>query len=212
MVMSDNDSDRALVERALCGDKAAFGGLVERHRPMAVRLASRMLSDSAEADDVAQEACLHAFLTLNRLRDPERFGAWLYGIVVNLCRLRLRLRARRTVYTLEDWDGGRVAAGFQWSEIELSPEAAYEIRELHALILRAIELLPDEQRVASGGDRRAVRLAAGYRQGPPAPGAGKTSGGAGLPVHLSDAKGDQANDRGHSQRSDHARGQAQRRD
>ena len=148
MAVSDNGSDRALVERALSGDKAAFGGLVERHRPMAVRLASRMLGDLAEADDVAQEACLHAFLTFNRLRDPERFGAWLYGIVVNLCRLRLRLRARRTVYTLEDWDGGRVAAGFQWSEIELSPEAAYEICELHALILRAIELLPDEQRAA----------------------------------------------------------------
>jgi RNA polymerase sigma factor (sigma-70 family) len=146
MAVSDIESDRALVERALSGDKAAFGGLVDRHRPMAVRLARRMLGDSAEADDAAQEACLHAFLTLSRLRDPERFGAWLYGIVVNLC--KMRLRARRTAYALEDWDGGRVAVRFHWSETQLPPEAAYEIRELHTAILRALELLPDEQRAA----------------------------------------------------------------
>ena len=141
-----NPSDSELVRQTLAGDKTAFGALVENHRPMTVRLAARMLGDVAEADDAAQEACLHAFLTLNRLRDLEHFGAWLYGIVVNLC--RMRLRARRATYSLEDWDGGRVAHGFRASEAQLSPEAVYEIRELHQRLLHAIELLPDEQRAA----------------------------------------------------------------
>jgi RNA polymerase sigma factor (sigma-70 family) len=140
------NSDGELVKGALSGDRAAFGALVERHRATTVRLAARMLGDALEADDAAQEACLHAYLTLDRLRDPERFGAWLYGIVVNLC--RMRLRARRATRSLEDWDGGRVAPGFHWSETQLSPEAVYEIRELHAILLRAIDLLPDEQRAA----------------------------------------------------------------
>lgn len=145
-------SDAELVRQTLTGDKAAFGMLIERHRSMAVRLAARMLGDWAEADDAAQEACLQGYLTLNRLRDPERFGAWLYGIVVNLC--RMRLRARRATYSLEDWDGGRVAnfgypkSWLRASEAHLSPEAVYEIRELHQRLLRAIELLPDEQRAA----------------------------------------------------------------
>lgn len=144
-------SDAELVRQTLTGDKVAFGALVERHRVMAWRLAARMLGDAAEysraeAEDVAQDACLQAFLTLNRLRDPERFGAWLYGIVVNLC--RMRLRARRATYRLEDWDGGRVASGFRASEMPPSPEAVYEIRELHQRLLRAIEHLPDEQRAA----------------------------------------------------------------
>ena len=69
-------SDADLVKRALAGDRAAFGPLVERHRSILLRLAQRMLGDPAEAEDVAQEACLHAFLSLSRLRDPERFGAW----------------------------------------------------------------------------------------------------------------------------------------
>ncbi len=142
--MDANDSpDGPLVAQALSGNRAAFGTLIERHRPMAARLAQRMLADPAEADDAAQEACLHAFLSLDRLRDPERFGSWLCGIVVNLC--RMRLRARRAVYSLEDWDGGRVARGFTWSETQLSAEAVFEIRELHRIILRAIELLPVKQ-------------------------------------------------------------------
>jgi RNA polymerase sigma factor (sigma-70 family) len=43
-----------------------------------------------DAEDVVQEALLQAFLGLERLRDPERFGSWLYGITLNLARMRLR--------------------------------------------------------------------------------------------------------------------------
>jgi RNA polymerase sigma factor (sigma-70 family) len=138
-----DSSDGVLVWHVLAGERAAFGLLIERHRPMAVRLARRMLDEPNEAEDVAQEACLHAFLSLRRLRDPERFGAWLYGIVVNLA--RMRRRARRSESTLEDWEGGRVAKGFSWAETQPSPEAAYELRELHAIVLSAIALLPPEQ-------------------------------------------------------------------
>ncbi len=110
---------------------------------MTLRLASRMLNDAVEAEDVTQEACLHAFLTLDRLRDTERFGAWLCGIVVNLC--RMRLRARRNEYALEDWVGGHVVRDFTWADVQPSAEAVYEILELHRVILNAIELLPPEQ-------------------------------------------------------------------
>src|SRR5712691_5833923 len=108
-------SDADLVRQALSGDKAAFGALVQRHRPMAARLAGRMLADPAAAEDVAQEACLYAFLELGQLRQPERFAAWLYGIAVNLCRLRLRLRMRRVELSLDQDEGGWLAAGFSWA-------------------------------------------------------------------------------------------------
>ena len=142
--MEADDADLVALVRA--GDQAAFSALVARHEAMARRLARRLLGDPAEADDIFQEACLQAYLALDRLRAPERFGAWLCGIAVNLS--RMRLRARRLVYTLEDWDGGRVAAGFTWADLEPSPEAAYEARELHQRILAAIELLPPAQRDA----------------------------------------------------------------
>jgi RNA polymerase sigma-70 factor (ECF subfamily) len=139
-------SDADLVRFTLSGDKGTFGALVERHRPMVVRLAARMLADPAGAEDVTQEACLHAFLGLGQLRQPERFAAWLYGIAVNLCRMRLRMR--RVELSLDLEDGGRLAPGFTWSDAQPTPEASYEVHELHQLVLSAVAVLPEAQQSA----------------------------------------------------------------
>ena len=58
------DSD--LVARARAGDRLAVSSLLERHRPLAQRLAARLLGDPVEAEDVAQEASLQAWLSLER--------------------------------------------------------------------------------------------------------------------------------------------------
>lgn len=143
--MSTEPSDGEPVQRARAGDKSAFDELLACHRPLAYRLACRLLGDVVEAEEVTQEACLQAYLGLRGLRDPERFGAWLAGIALNLA--RMRLRARRDLVSLEDWDGGRVAPGFTWAETQPSPEAVAEVRELHDCVLRALEALPAEQQV-----------------------------------------------------------------
>lgn len=141
--MNTGPRDDAFVQRAQAGDNGAFGELLACHRPLAYRLACRLLGDAAEAQDVTQEACLQAFLSLSKLRDPERFGTWLAGIALNLA--RMRRRARRDHVSLEDWDGGRMAPGLTWAETQPSPEAAAEVRELHRCVLSALEALPAEQ-------------------------------------------------------------------
>jgi RNA polymerase sigma-70 factor, ECF subfamily len=133
------DQDEAIVERVLAGDRNAFGLLIDRHRDAATRLAFRIVRVRADAEDVAQEALLHAFLGLSELRARDRFGAWLLGIVVNLA--RTRRRARREV-PLDDVPGGRAVVGFQWTEAEPSPAARQEARELHDLVWRALGDLP----------------------------------------------------------------------
>src|SRR6202035_1713897 len=65
---------------------AAFRLLVERYRPLARARAARLCSRSDDVDDIVQESFLQAFVALDRLRDPDRFGAWLSGIVVNVHR------------------------------------------------------------------------------------------------------------------------------
>lgn len=100
--------DAGLVASALDGDEAAFTLLVERHRERAYAAARSLLGDWAEAEDVAQEALLAAHVTLERLRDPERFGAWVAAIATNLA--RMRLRSRRAGWTsLDELAGGVVA-------------------------------------------------------------------------------------------------------
>jgi RNA polymerase sigma factor (sigma-70 family) len=137
-----------LVKRVLAGNKAAFGHLIEQYRPEAQGLARRTLGDSFEAEDVTQEALLQAFLGLRRLRTPDRFGPWLLGIVINLC--KMRRRARRDWHPADEWHGGRVPEDFRPADLQPSPEAIYEVRELHEIVLAAVGTLPNDQRQAVG--------------------------------------------------------------
>jgi RNA polymerase sigma factor (sigma-70 family) len=92
--------DGDLVRLAQAGDRTAFRLLVERHQPMARASAARLCRDPHEVDDIVQEAFLQAFVSLDRLRDPDRFAGWLGGIVRNVHRAMLR---RDPLTLLADW-------------------------------------------------------------------------------------------------------------
>lgn len=140
------DDDAELVKRVLAGEKSAFGPLIDRYRPAALRLGRRILGDATDTEDITQEAFLQAFLGLASLRSPDRFGTWLLGIVVNLC--RMRIRARRDWHPAEEWHGGRVPEDFTLADLQPSPEAIYEVRELHDIVRAAIATLPPDQQQA----------------------------------------------------------------
>ena len=95
--------DGDLVRLAREGDAAAFRLLVERHRGAARARAARSGASGDDVDDIVQEAFLQAFVALERLREPDSFGAWLAGIVRNV----QRAAGRRTpVLLLADWPEG----------------------------------------------------------------------------------------------------------
>jgi RNA polymerase sigma factor (sigma-70 family) len=123
-------SDAELVRRARAGDRDAFAELVARHYTALLRTCRRMVGDSAH--DAAQDAVVAAMLGLDRLRDDDRFGAWLVGIGLNVCRATLRRRATP------------VAAG------EAAPDPADVVaeRELASRVRAAIAALPRGQREA----------------------------------------------------------------
>src|SRR3954447_7839130 len=85
--------DARLVARARAGDAAAFAALLARHRARLVRACASVLGDDAAAADVAQDASLVAWLQLDRLREPGRFGPWLAGLGRNLALRAARERA-----------------------------------------------------------------------------------------------------------------------
>lgn len=72
----------------------AFRRLSARHVQSAYRLAFAILGDGLEAEDAAQDAFTSAWRQRATLRDPDRFEAWFGRILVNVCRDRLRKRAR----------------------------------------------------------------------------------------------------------------------
>jgi len=136
----DSDDDANLVARVLAGDRSAFGILIDRHHAGALAFARRLVS-RADAEDVVQDALIAAFLAMENLRAPERFKSWLLGIVINLCRTRLRLR--REGY-FDDRYGGRAISGFRLEDAAPSAEFIHEARELHHMISEAVSALPNE--------------------------------------------------------------------
>jgi RNA polymerase sigma-70 factor (ECF subfamily) len=85
------------VERARRGDEVAFETLVRGRIDGLFRTAWAILGDEAEARDAVQEACVQAWRSLPRLRDVDRFDAWIARILVNACRMRLRTRSRTRI-------------------------------------------------------------------------------------------------------------------
>ena len=82
MPLQQIDIDRKLVDRSLDGDLVAFETLVQRHRDVVFRVASRIVgSDTAE--DVSQDAFLRAFHRLDRFRGEAPFRSWLLQITQN---------------------------------------------------------------------------------------------------------------------------------
>ena len=77
------DSDRQLVERAVCGDRDAFGDLIERYRPLVHGVVLERVHNSEDAEDLVQESFVRAHQELSRLVDGKRFAVWLSVIAGN---------------------------------------------------------------------------------------------------------------------------------
>jgi RNA polymerase sigma factor (sigma-70 family) len=127
-----------LVARAVAGDRAAFGALVERYAGVARRVARAVLGNPDDADDAAQDAMLAALVKLEQY-DPRRpFGPWLLRIVANAATDR---RRRRTVRRAEPLDPGVAAGGPR-------PDITAERRALSERLRQALAELPERRRLA----------------------------------------------------------------
>ena len=96
--------DRDLVRRAQTGAEDAFADLVRRHQRRAVRVARSMVPNDEDAQDLAQEAFLRVFRSLDRFDFQHAFTTWLYRIVTNLCIDHLRRRRTTLSMTVRDED------------------------------------------------------------------------------------------------------------
>lgn len=73
--------DQVYIERVKSGDLAAYGFLVDKYKNMAYTIALRILSDPVEAEDMAQESFVKAYLQISSFQNKSKFSTWLYTIV-----------------------------------------------------------------------------------------------------------------------------------
>ncbi len=142
--------DAADVARTLAGELAAYDELIERYQRRAVAVSYRLLGSMEDAMDVSQDAFIRAFKSLATLQQPERFGPWLMRIVSNLS-LNFR-RARKPTLSLsmgDDDDGGREERQIAGrGDSHASPSDVMQSGEAETAITKAIDALPEKQRLA----------------------------------------------------------------
>ncbi|HEV3270617.1 MAG TPA: sigma-70 family RNA polymerase sigma factor [Candidatus Methylacidiphilales bacterium] len=155
-------AERIMVMAALAGDDEAFETVIRTYSRRVYVVAYAILQDVSEAEDVVQETFLKAHHQRGKLREPEKFPAWLLTVTRNGARDRLRRRRPQAdVATFDTMVDHRAA----------TPGSAMEQEEHQAHLRRALATLPEEHRTAltlrylEGLDYRAIETAMGLSNG-----------------------------------------------
>lgn len=93
-------NEQELIAQAIDGNDEAYAALVDRYKEGLYRHCFKFMRDEDEAEDIAQEAFIKAYLHLDRYDPKFRFSTWLYKIATNLA--LMHLRKRRSVRMDED--------------------------------------------------------------------------------------------------------------
>jgi RNA polymerase sigma-70 factor (ECF subfamily) len=133
-------SEAELARRCRRGDPVAWRALVTRFTPLVYRLARRMLRDGAEAEDVSQEVFLRMHRSFESYDPTRPLAPWIARTTYHACLRRLESAARRSV------SGDPEALSAVPDELRPSPEDAAASGEASALLLRALDDLPAQDR------------------------------------------------------------------
>jgi RNA polymerase sigma-70 factor (ECF subfamily) len=134
---NEPDTEREWIARAQAGDKAAYGHLVQRYQRLVVSVAYRHGLDLAEAEDVAQETFVKAWLALPRYRGSAgSLRAWLCRIAINVA-IDTHRRSRPT----QDLDE-------QMLDSDSNPADQAEADARIRVVRRALAQLPSASRAA----------------------------------------------------------------
>lgn len=136
----ESENDKYYIEQVLNGKINAFAYLVDRHKDKAYNLAFRICGNTGEAEEVAQDAFLKAYRSLNSFRMKSSFATWLYRIVYNTAISLVRNR-KKGVLSLEEFPADAVDfLGINKNE----DEAIDDYR--NSLINFALQKINDEER------------------------------------------------------------------
>ena len=114
-------SEAELIRRAQKGDVEAFGLLFEKHKARVYALCLRMTRNTAEAEDLTQEAFLHVFRKLTAFRADSALSTWLYRVTVNTVLMHFRKKSLCVVpVEKKDSEGNPVQREFPITDFRLT--------------------------------------------------------------------------------------------
>lgn len=134
------------IKQVLKGDQDAYAEVVEIYKDKIFQICYRMLGNRHEAEDIAQEAFLRAYVNINSFNINLKFSSWLYRIATNLC--IDRIRKKKPDYYLDAEVAGTDGLTM-YSQIPAEtrlPEEDVESLELRDTIQKEISKLPEKYR------------------------------------------------------------------
>jgi RNA polymerase sigma-70 factor (ECF subfamily) len=148
--MVHDETDAALVRAFQAGDRDAFDRLVLRYQDRVFHMCLRFLADYEEANDSAQEVFVKVYVSLKRFRGDATFSTWLYRIIVNTCKnkvksFRFRFRSK-TVPLGGAYEPEKGGEAVDIADDAASPVDCMETREKEMIIQHAIDTLPVSQK------------------------------------------------------------------
>jgi RNA polymerase sigma-70 factor (ECF subfamily) len=149
-VINQREADALLVERVKQGDQRAFALLVAKYERRVQRLLSRLVRDSAEIEDITQEAFIKAYRALPQFRGESAFYTWLYRIAINTAKNYLATKSRRPV-TVGEFQGADDGEFFDLGAVvedNNTPDAVLHSRQVAEAVNAAIEALPEDLKAA----------------------------------------------------------------
>ncbi len=147
----EETTDEVLMMRFQAGDRAAFAGLVRRHKTAIYNFILRLVRSSSAAEDLVQDVFVKIVQSASEFKHESKFSTWAYAIARNICIDHLRKMAFRQHPSLDqaahdDASGptllDRTPDGHPRSAVERSVIG----QELGLRITRGVESLPTEQR------------------------------------------------------------------
>lgn len=145
--MALSDGDDKLVKRAKKGDSRAFDLLVLKYQGRVAQLVARYVKNTAEVEDVTQEAFIKAYRALPKFRGDSAFYTWLYRIAANAAKNYLVAQGRRPTadLALDDSESFDMPGRLRDNE---TPDEVIMGQQLEALISDTIQALPSELKAA----------------------------------------------------------------
>lgn len=140
--------DAELVKRVQNGDSAAFDLLVRKYQHRIAALIGRYIHDWSEVQDVAQDTFIRAYRAIGNFRGDAQFYTWLHRIAVNTAKNHLVAHNRRPpTDDIDIEDAEHFDAGIRLRDSD-TPERELMRQQLEQTVMRAVQALPEELRVA----------------------------------------------------------------
>lgn len=137
---TDDPIEARAIALVQSGDLRAWDYLVQKYMKRVVSIAWGIVRNAHDAEDLAQEAFVRSYQNIARFREGEPFGPWIYRIVTNLS---LDVVKHRTRFRHEELSEGEPAGRRDRADLPA------ETNELASRIDRAIESLPEMQRIVA---------------------------------------------------------------